>query len=141
MALGISFVPGQGSQQQQQAGVEPAGPPLQQALQLLSLRLPRVAGANAILPRPLLNGRPGGSPVPGTPEWDELMKRLLPGGGGSMPGGGAPPPGLTNPGWKYGGPPAPSEPINPYPGGQYPDPGGPPVDIPKVPTPGKWGAY
>jgi hypothetical protein len=107
MALGISFIPGQEPDPQQQQPAAPTGPPLQQALQLLSLRLPRFSGSNAILPDPLLQGRSPGTPLPGTPEWQALMRRLL---GGMAPSGApptAPPTNQTTPDWTYRQPPTP----------------------------------
>lgn len=111
MGLGISFVPGQGPDQQrpQQAPTDSA--PLQQALQMLSLRLPRFTSASAILPPQLQQRQPGAPlpPQPGTPEWEELMRRLLSGGGAPSPGGQQPPPPIPAPGWKYNPPPGPPQ--------------------------------
>jgi hypothetical protein len=55
MAFGVSFLPG-GDQANGQQNKPPAEP-LQQAIQMLSLRLPKVVGAQGIAPGPLLQSR------------------------------------------------------------------------------------
>lgn len=89
-SFGVSFVPGgQGdpgkSMPEGQAG---GAPPLQQAIQLLSLRLPRVVGANGLAPGPLLNA-PGGMGGTGNPLLEALL-RLAGMSGGSLPQQGTP---------------------------------------------------
>ena len=77
--FGLSFVPGADDQQrQQQQGTAPSGvPPLQTAIRLLSLRLPRVGGANALAPGPLLQSAGGAG-----------LQGALSGGAGGIGGGG-----------------------------------------------------
>lgn len=61
--FGLSFVPtDQGTQQPGRPGGLPGGgvPPIQQAIQMLSLRLPHVLGAQAVAPGPLLTSAGGG---------------------------------------------------------------------------------
>jgi len=140
MALGISFIPNP-QQQQQQPGSQ--SQPLQQALQMLSLRVPRFGSAGALMPP--LQTRPPGSPLgpmPGTPEFEELMRRLMGGYGYAGPGqggGGSAP----NPTVAY---PAPMKP-DPDGGVVVPDPNGPkvppvvlPPNVPPPATapPGQW---
>ena len=101
--FGVSFIPGQGQDSGDGQG-GPGGPqvsPTQQAIRLLSLRLPRFSGPNGFAPSSLLNGPgaagnpafgpnapmggfPGAMPSPMPPE--------MPGGvpGGGMPGAGMP---------------------------------------------------
>ena len=109
MALGISFIPPNQQQQQQQTSQQA---PLQQALQMLSLRVPRFGGTNPILPPQLQQRQPGQPlpPVPGTPEWEELMRRLA-AGGVPPTNQGQPPPSTPPPVFQY---PAP----NPRPGSE-----------------------
>lgn len=57
MAMGVSFLPGGGDNGQRN---KPPTEPLQQAIQMLSLRLPQVAGAQGIAPGPLLQSPGGG---------------------------------------------------------------------------------
>ena len=95
--FGYSFMPGQNgdqAQQRQQPGW--AGP--QSAIQMLSLRLPRVLGAQALAPGALLNSQgAGGLPDPLLQAILRLAGQAGPGGpGGGAPGGpslmgGAPP--------------------------------------------------
>ena len=131
MALGISYLPTQAAQQQTPEGqAQETAPALQQALQMLSLRVPRFGGPNAILPDPLLQRQPGQPlpPQPGTPEWDELMRRLRYGQPGAppQPGGAPMPPPLPAPGptFKYPAPmPAPGQPVPPPRLPTWPGPG------------------
>lgn len=93
--FGVSFVPGGQGDPTKQMGQGQAGgaPPLQQAIQMLSLRLPRVVGANGLAPGPLLSA-PGGMGQPGgDAALNPLLQALLrlagmSGGGGSMAPGG-----------------------------------------------------
>lgn len=134
--LGISFLPG--NQQQQQQSPTNGVQPVQQALQMISLRLPRVTGANAIAPPSLLERQPGQPlpPVPGTPEWEELMRRLRqPGQPPSMP------PYLKYPGqpgtpWQPSPPPATPPPhVTPILGPDDSPVGPPRPEVPSKPLP------
>ena len=103
--FGINFVPGQEDQQRQPGG-EP-GPqvsPLQQAIRTLSLRLPRVGGAQALAPGALLNA-PGGAGLAGMGGMtlEQLLMQLF-GGGPAAAGGNA---GAAGPQGGIGGPPTP----------------------------------
>lgn len=86
--MGVSFVPGgQGDPlNRQQQGEASGAPPLQQAIQMLSLRLPRVVGANALAPGQLLNA-PGGMGGSGNPLLEALLRLAGMGGGSGSPGG------------------------------------------------------
>lgn len=144
--LGLSFSPFNTAQPQnvQGAGQPGAAPSAQDAIRVLSLRLPRVVGAGALAPGPLLNA-PGGAAFGGSGFNLEQLLQLLfgqrPGQMGIEPGtmrqpmtspmgslfGGAmmPQPGLPMPGPDRGKAPAPyvqpgqgELPIaNPLPGG------------------------
>lgn len=91
--FGLSFAPtGQNEQQNQQNQT-----PIQDAIKVLSLRIPSFHGARSPIPNALLQasgaaGMPGGGGVPGGLE--EWLRRLFSGGGmpGSMTPGSAPPP-------------------------------------------------
>jgi len=146
MAIGISFSPGQSDQQQQQGtGGSPSGaPPLQQALQLLSLRLPRVLGANALAPSALLNAS-GASGLAGPRDvsLEQWLARLF-GHGGFVSNGWAGSGGLAShspTGTPFDIPP-PSAPLPRISAGQL-DPGAPPgsgggprANVPLIPIPG-----
>jgi hypothetical protein len=101
MAIGVSFLPGQ-QQGQAGAGTGTADPQeaVSQAIKILSLRLPRVVGANAIAPQALLTA-PGAAGVnSGGMNIDRLVQMILqglvPGGGGSQaPGAGPSVPGAA----------------------------------------------
>lgn len=83
--LGISFMPGaQGDQ-----GNNPQQTPVQQAIQTLSLRIPRVVGAGSLAPGQLLNA-PGGAGLGGNPNSAALLEQIrrMLFGGGSVPGPG-----------------------------------------------------
>ena len=97
MAIGQSFQPGAENGQQQQNGSR--RPPVQEAIRLLSLRLPTVVGARGIAPQQLLQGQ-GSAGLGGGPmslgaalEW---LRKLMSGQGemgtppelGSVFGGG-----------------------------------------------------
>ncbi len=86
--MGVSFVPGgQGDpQNRSQQGEASGAAPLQQAIQMLSLRLPRVVGANAMAPGQLLNA-PGGMGGSGNPLLEALLRLAGMAGGGGMPSG------------------------------------------------------
>lgn len=122
--FGVSFSPaGPSRQGQAQSGQKPS--PVQQAIQTLSLRIPRVVGAGSVAPQALLSS-PGGAAVGGDPNAASLLeaiKRLLFGGGGTAPGTvgtGAPLP-------RDGGQPSPQGTPSwlPPPGPTQPTPGGP----------------
>lgn len=98
MAFGLSFVPGQSQLDRQPGGggggAQPRSSPVQQAIQMLSLRLPHVVGAQALAPGPLLQG-PGAAGVPSAGGGGiEALLRLLfgvgPQGGGPISPTGAP---------------------------------------------------
>lgn len=77
MPFGKTFAPGgdpTGTQRQSEAGGAPPNP-VQQAIQFLSLRIPRFAGARGVAPQALMQA-PGAAGLP------------APGMGGGMPGGG-----------------------------------------------------
>lgn len=74
MAFGVSFVPGGDASGNQ---TKPPTEPLQQAIQMLSLRLPKVVGAQGLAPGPLLQS-PGGGALA------ELLRQLF---GQGRPGG------------------------------------------------------
>lgn len=131
--MGISFSPS-GDPSQQQNGQKPT--PVQQAIQTLSLRIPRTVGAASGAPQQLLQGQ-GGAGLGGNPNaamtLEALIRRLFGGGAGlPMPGG---PPG-GDPGGDPGGggvpspivgfpaPPRAPEPT-PTPGPTFPTPTGP----------------
>lgn len=122
---GVSFVPGQDQQQPQHGGASP----LQQALQVLSLRLPRVQGANSLAPSGLLHGM-GGAMFGGDMDLERLLAQLFGPGGPLAGGGGMPPP--SQPTTKVtpsGGPP------DAAPGGGPLNPSLPPPSMPTWPAP------
>lgn len=92
MAIGQSFAPtGQNQMRQQQGG---GNAPLQQAIKVLNLRLPKVVGAGAVAPQPLLMSQgSGGVSMPPMPQ-QGATPGGAPGGAPTMPGQGAPPFGL-----------------------------------------------
>jgi hypothetical protein len=82
MAFGQSFMPGA----DEETGVErkPGAAPIQEAIRVLSLRMPRVVGAGGISPQPLLNSMgAGGLNVQGGLE--QFLQMLF----GQMPGQGS----------------------------------------------------
>lgn len=120
--LGVSFVPGQvqGGQPQGQA---PPGQALQQAIQFITTRLPRVVGAHGLAPQGLMNG-PGGAAMGGNGDLERLLAMLFGPGGhlaggtqGAPMGGGMPPAGMPGP-------------------SQAPGPHFTPGDVPPQPPPG-----
>ena len=86
--IGVSFVPGQDSGQQENqlpGGAASGLPPIQQAIQLLSLRLPRVGGVNAPVNNSLLTGPgSGGLSLP------QILQMLFGVGPNGQPGSGGP---------------------------------------------------
>jgi hypothetical protein len=120
--IGLSFMPGGGG------GTDPNAQkptPVQQAIQLLSLRIPRTVGAASGAPQSLLDS-PGGSMLGGNPNsaaiLEEIRRRLF-GGGGAPPSG----------------PFQPSVPRMPLPGAPPADEGGAPFGTPRVGFPGPGG--
>lgn len=119
--LGQSFLPGADDQRMQQQ--EGAGPvnPVQEAIKVLSLKIPRYLGAQAPAPPQLLNSMGGGALQ--NPLAQLILQQFMPhaGGGGSSPMPGAtpaaPPPG-----------PAPNPVIH-----YMPNPGGTATGTPQVP--------
>ena len=105
--FGISFVPGQESGGEGRMGAGGGGvSPLQAAVQFLSLRLPRVTGAQGIAPNALMQS-PGGGGFPspilqallrlaGLGEGAGSMAPTMPGAGMAMPRMGMP--GMGQPG-------------------------------------------
>lgn len=72
--FGVSFSPAQqGGQGQAQAG--PRQSPVQQAIQTLSLRMPRVAGAGSLAPQALLNS-PGGANMSGPVDAASMLEQI-----------------------------------------------------------------
>lgn len=143
MAFGVSFTDAFQNQPQQQPGFGSPGAgaaPFQSAVQLLSLRLPRVVGANALAPAPLLQGQGAGGIPPDL--WSQLMQYFGQGGAGGgmgrtprvVPGtqpqqapgplGGGPQPFPTPPGGPMPGNPMQPQPMPNDPGGR-PWPGNP----------------
>lgn len=86
---GINFQPGAPDQQQNGQGLSRQSNPqqegVQQAIKVLSLRLPKVVGAQASVAAPLLQSQGGG----GRPHVDSIvesvLKKYLPSEGGSAP--------------------------------------------------------
>lgn len=123
--FGLSFMPGE------QGANDPNGQqatPVQQAIQTLSLRIPRTVGAASPVPYELLTA-PGGSALGGNPNSAailEQIKRMLFGGGANFGTPGS----LTSP-----GSPIPRAPLPPVgvPGGPIPGGG---VPMPPPPPPG-----
>ena len=114
--LGLSFLPPDPSARYGGGGGAPTGAaPIQQAIQLLALHLPRILGATSPIPTPLLESLGGGGLMGGGGEGlQEILRRLMapwlagqmgsaaPGAGAAPWGGGAPgplpsPPGLPTP--------------------------------------------
>jgi hypothetical protein len=91
--IGITFMPSQDNQDQggRNMGLDgPGGADLSQAIKILSLRLPRVQGAQAIAPASLLNGQGAGNTGglnPHAAVFEALLRAILGAGG----------PGITDP--------------------------------------------
>lgn len=119
MGFGVSFLPSDQNSPNNQNPLGNAGgaPPLQQAIQLLSLRLPHVVGSQGLAPGPLLQS-PGGMGLA------EILKQLFGQGqpATSLPGGGTLPMPAFHPGATP--PPPPGPPTFGQPGTQ---------DLPKPP--------
>jgi hypothetical protein len=74
MISGVSFQPGQpGSQGTTKPRTAPGNTGVQEAIKVLSLRLPRVVGAQSIAPAPLLNSQGSG----GNPRVDSVVNQVL----------------------------------------------------------------
>ena len=92
-SFGISFVPGAQRDQIEQQGGQPSGlSPAQSAVQMLSLRLPRVAGAQALAPGALLASPGAAGQQMGSAMSNPLLQALLRlagllGGPEGLPGG------------------------------------------------------
>lgn len=117
-SIGLSFAPGQNPNQQQPGSQDSAISPVQQAIKILSMRVPQNAGPGGITPNALLTG-PGSAGLGAAGGGFDLMallRRLLQPGGQSSAG------------------PADAMPM-PGPAGQMPSPS---VPLPHV-TPGEGG--
>jgi hypothetical protein len=100
--FGVSFMPN-GDQRFQRPQDQPGGmsrAPLQEAVKILSMRVPRVVGANPLAPLSLLQGQGAGGLQPG--QLEQLMRTL--GIGPSMQTGEVP---TTGAGPSVGGAPSP----------------------------------
>jgi hypothetical protein len=97
--FGVSFLPNQGGMDRERPGGGSATEPIQQAIKVLSLRLPRVLGGGAFAPAGLLQGGGSmGNPFAGVgPMQGRPLPGGLPGGGGPPLGGGAGSPGGGSP--------------------------------------------
>lgn len=87
MAYGLSFQPGAqqngtGGDREQAAG---RTTPVQQAIRLLSLRLPSVLGARAIAPQALLGSQGSAGLATGGMSLDEFLRRLMAQSGAGIP--------------------------------------------------------
>lgn len=72
--FGINFQPGMQEQQGQNGnGSRPSGGGVQEAIKVLSLRLPKVVGAHGIAPMPLLTSEGSG----GNPRVDSIVQQIL----------------------------------------------------------------
>lgn len=73
--IGVSFQPGsqEFGQQQSNGGGRPQGQGLQEAIRVLSLRLPKVLGAQPAASMPLLTAQGGG----GNPRVDSIVQQVL----------------------------------------------------------------
>jgi hypothetical protein len=121
MALGKSFAPSDDGSVARRGGPSPA--PIQEAIKVLSLQMPRVVGASAPNAASLMAGAPGaGGGGLGGPTSNPILEQLLralfaggAGGGGQMPGlpGAPPPPARPVPGFDWSTPPVPRVPAPP----------------------------
>jgi len=85
---GVSFQPGMQAQQPGQRGSgSPASNPVQEAIKVLSLRLPKVVGARGIAPTPLLTSEGSG----GNSRVDSVVNQVLARMFGDDPGAAAAP--------------------------------------------------
>jgi len=131
---GISFTENLGGrppgEEQAAPGGAPGRSPLQSAVQMLSLRLPRVVGANALAPQALLQGGGGGGAGLSPEVLQQVLARLRMLSGGAPRGPAMPPPPL--PGGPMA-PPSPRPPSTPYapPGA---GPMAPPPSTPLLPS-------
>ena len=76
--FGLSFVPGQPKEAGSPSGGGPLGQssPVQQAIQMLSLRLPRVLGAQGLAPSALMQA-PGGAGLGAPPQLEQILQALF----------------------------------------------------------------
>ena len=72
--FGVSFLPGGDANYSRESGASPA--PMQEAIKVLSLRVPRVVGASPLAPLALLQSQGGGGLPAGILE--ALLRRLMP---------------------------------------------------------------
>jgi hypothetical protein len=125
--------------------------PIQNAIKLLSLRIPQFVGAKSIAPSALLNAAGGaGIPFQGVPGGlEEWLRRLFEARTGDGPDGGHAPqasviphitPGNARPGQPPEAPwnPRPPQPIGPISGAPAPRPAPPPLGPPQA---GRWRTY
>lgn len=76
--IGVNFQPGQSGQQTASGGQKPANTGVQEAIKVLSLRLPKVVGARGIAPQALLESQGGGGRVDGVVS--KIMGEMFPTG-------------------------------------------------------------
>ncbi len=115
--FGLSFVPGDQNDPLKKKIGEGATTPTQQAIRLLSLRLPRVLGGSPIAPAPLLTSQGGaGRPSPESIA-QQVLSRVLPTGATSASPSA---PNVPTPAQAQMQPPAPSYTDNPRPFSQSP---------------------
>jgi hypothetical protein len=118
MAFGLSFLPTLGAGQDRQQGDRPAVEPIQQAIKVLTLRLPRVLGGGAFAPAPLLQGGGSmGNPFAGTGPMQGRPIAPMP-----SPSPYAPSPSPSSPYVPSGGGGSPISPGNPFNASQMADP-------------------
>jgi hypothetical protein len=72
--FGVSFLPNGDQRYQRQDGTGGGQGPLQEAVKILSMRVPRVVGANPLAPLALLQGAGSGGLQPG--QLEQLMRTL-----------------------------------------------------------------
>jgi hypothetical protein len=91
MTGGVNFQPGSMEQERdQRLQTRGTSEGVQEAVKVLSLRLPKVLGAQALAPSALLNA-PGGMGRPGIDSLvEKVLARFFPGGSGAAPGAQAP---------------------------------------------------
>jgi len=91
MIGGVSFQPGtngeHGQQNGQGNGARPSAGGVQEAIKILSLRLPKVVGAQAAVPMPLLTSQGSG----GNPMVDSIVSQVMSRVPGAQPSFSAPP--------------------------------------------------
>lgn len=131
--FGLSFSPTQQNSNTQNPNNQSptaggSGSPIQDAIKVLSLRIPHITGPGGIAPPGLLNSAGGaGMPQGGAGGLEEFLRRLF--GGQGIPGMGAAPPPNVIPG--VGGGPG-ENPLPSPPGGFNPSPAPPPPSGPPM---------